>query len=334
MAFLPPSMITNVVDDRETTHRVASGTSTAYVAFVVRRHELRTTLQRLELRGPPSTNRSVIEYLLAAVLIAGLGALATSLLAVSTGHAAVVFGLAAISLAIAVHGLWRDKSAEHARQIGYLRGELRQFAEHCGACAYPIGELRIESDGCVVCPECGAAWEAQATPPETPEGHDARGKPLKLVRFNVRLQIARHQAWLREQLAEGASQLRRELRDMTVVFPLALGIAGLVIATLIRQPPIARGWIAAGFLVLGVAAIPLVRWNTRRKHRRRISRLQAALRPLDPICLACGHELAECALEGDGCRVCLECGAAWRLGDRATEAASATSVRNDDFTST
>lgn len=34
----------------------------------------------------------------------------------------------------------------------------------------------------------------------------------------------------------------------------------------------------------------------------------------DPYCVACGYHLEGVSAEGDGCIVCPECGAAWRLG--------------------
>ncbi|MEO1278047.1 MAG: hypothetical protein AAFV77_03730 [Planctomycetota bacterium] len=33
------------------------------------------------------------------------------------------------------------------------------------------------------------------------------------------------------------------------------------------------------------------------------------------LCPGCGYSIAELQPEADGCRVCPECGAAWRLGD-------------------
>lgn len=32
----------------------------------------------------------------------------------------------------------------------------------CAQCAYRLSDLKPEADGCVVCPECGAAWRAEA----------------------------------------------------------------------------------------------------------------------------------------------------------------------------
>jgi hypothetical protein len=32
----------------------------------------------------------------------------------------------------------------------------------CPQCAYRLSDLKPEPDGCVVCPECGAAWRAEA----------------------------------------------------------------------------------------------------------------------------------------------------------------------------
>lgn len=38
----------------------------------------------------------------------------------------------------------------------------------CASCHYGLETLPVEGDGCVVCPECGAAWRRDATPPPLP----------------------------------------------------------------------------------------------------------------------------------------------------------------------
>lgn len=45
--------------------------------------------------------------------------------------------------------------------------------------------------------------------------------------------------------------------------------------------------------------------------QRRIGRASA-------LCAACGYSIAEIEPEEDGCRVCPECGSAWRMDDSAT----------------
>jgi len=77
-----------------------------------------------------------------------------------------------------------------------------------------------------------------------------------------------------------------------------------------RWPGLMGGWIIyawpLGAVVL-VALIcePLARW----KHARRLADCLLAFR----CCAACGYDLRSTPVAQDGCTVCPECGAAWRL---------------------
>jgi len=64
-------------------------------------------------------------------------------------------------------------------------------------------------------------------------------------------------------------------------------------------------------------AVPVV-WLCAEVERRSIARDRAALDHLPPVCVACGQDLTGVPAHPDGCTVCPECGAAWRLA-RDTE---------------
>lgn len=51
----------------------------------------------------------------------------------------------------------------HTRDLHLLLRRSR-----CPACGYSIANQRVEADGCVLCPECGAAWNAPAFLEEYP----------------------------------------------------------------------------------------------------------------------------------------------------------------------
>lgn len=65
------------------------------------------------------------------------------------------------------------------------------------------------------------------------------------------------------------------------------------------------------FVGVWTAAIPL----DRAMRRRDIARLHT----LPPVCLACVYDLTGVPPDSDGCTVCPECGAAWKLTPRSPE---------------
>ena len=70
------------------------------------------------------------------------------------------------------------------------------------------------------------------------------------------------------------------------------------------------GYLFGGVFIiaLSLALHPIIGPMAIRSHKRGFLR--------EGHCPACGYGLAEIEPEADGCRVCPECGAAWRLGDQ------------------
>jgi hypothetical protein len=93
-------------------------------------------------------------------------------------------------------------------------------------------------------------------------------------------------------------------------------LLGLVMGSLYRHPPsalTASAWTFGATMVVAfvVLSLPFAFREVRRNRRHRAAELRATFG-----CWACGYSLAGCPPEpspSDGCTVCPECGAAWRL---------------------
>ncbi|MCL4743181.1 MAG: hypothetical protein KJZ54_13365 [Phycisphaerales bacterium] len=70
--------------------------------------------------------------------------------------------------------------------------------------------------------------------------------------------------------------------------------------------------VAAGVLLALAAVIPVIMLAAQ-SERRAVARDRASLAALPPVCVACGQDLTGVPAHPDGCTVCPECGAAWRL---------------------
>jgi hypothetical protein len=55
----------------------------------------------------------------------------------------------------------------------------------------------------------------------------------------------------------------------------------------------------------------------RRLERELVERTERRMGPYPAVCIECGYDLQELRTESDGCTVCPECGAAWRLAMKA-----------------
>ena len=69
------------------------------------------------------------------------------------------------------------------------------------------------------------------------------------------------------------------------------------------------GWMAAVFVATTLVSTPFVRWYWNPVV------VMALLR--DRLCASCGYPLAANGTGDDGCTVCPECGAAWKLPEAA-----------------
>lgn len=62
------------------------------------------------------------------------------------------------------------------------------------------------------------------------------------------------------------------------------------------------------YIGMAIGLVPLDRASRRRE--------RARLTTLPPVCLACVYDLTGVPTDPDGCTVCPECGAAWKLAPR------------------
>lgn len=117
------------------------------------------------------------------------------------------------------------------------------------------------------------------------------------------------------ELAKARAQLHgAPMRPLDVTVPMViggmLGAVGYALFTRWDGRIATVSVEAAMFIVLGWLVVWLcVGTPTMRGMHERIHRRLAHLR----MCLCCGYELEGIPAESDGCTVCPECGAAWRL---------------------
>jgi hypothetical protein len=94
---------------------------------------------------------------------------------------------------------------------------------------------------------------------------------------------------------------------------LLLALLGIPLGLAIRQHS-APGYVnialtaIATMPLLAVAAMPVALIVVLRRKRERVSQLSKT-----QACLACGYSLKDLPSDPDGCTICPECGAAWRL---------------------
>lgn len=132
--------------------------------------EIRTDLDSGIDKIPDSEERSRYERRLRQVqniwyhvLMSGLIALLGSVALLTAGLVlrdrpvhALFFGAVGIAVLLAA---WRHPRWSK-RQVWVMRCRL-MGSDRCFGCGYSMIRAQPESDGCVVCPECGAAWQAR-----------------------------------------------------------------------------------------------------------------------------------------------------------------------------
>ncbi len=224
------------------------------------------------------------------------------------------------------HRLFRcvsvDGAANAVGERDLDRDTLRRHAR-CAACTYQL-PASIERDGCTVCSECGAAWGVQHGPP-FPLGSrpaavdfesltDDRGTPRPLLRLRAR---SWHERPSDEILQQQLDQLveTRDLIDPVPgwVDPVAIMFCTLPFVTMVVLSLAMQRWLTA--LGLTVVLIAMARFVPRMRapaFDTSIERDRSVFR-IHSLCASCGRQLTG-APEPDGCTVCSECGAAWRLG--------------------
>lgn len=183
----------------------------------------------------------------------------------------------------------------------------RQIARRgrCPACGYDLAGLRASDDGCTTCPECGSAWNL-----ENAHTRQSASRPEPQTILDDRGQIHRMPRW--------APTCQRDLwkfgdkwwRDPTLRYVTAAELLFCValIVLWVGDDYLAE-WIAWTLIVL-LGAGAWVTINAAEKHTKRY--IERTYYP-EGHCHNCLEPLADIPADDDGCTICPNCSAAWRL---------------------
>ena len=234
--------------------------------------------------------------------------------------------------------------ADSRRRVGSFLANTAVAEGLCGGCSYSLRDLPEEPDGCIVCPECGAAWQARRiTRPHWLAPGAARSRaeggraginwfyrfitltppPSQLIAPDDRgrfVSIVDSRLWLadRARREELGPMLRRDLRSelravgraprvLVALLP-GLGAVFFGMGLLGSAPNAVVSTVMAGGLLLFGSLIVGVLFSHAFYSTRRAARvLVAASR-----CPSCLYPLQGLPLDADGCVVCPECGSSWR----------------------
>jgi hypothetical protein len=146
----------------------------------------------------------------------------------------------------------------------------------------------------------------------------------------VSLQDEGHTSWrYRSPFLEARVQVRKTTGWGLLAF-IAPVVAMMIAATAVSAyrrgiASASTSYIASGVFTMGVLAVV---WVLRVRLRRpRLLREMIDLGRSDCRCSACTYDLIACAAQDDGCRVCPECGGAWRITPEAAASAANTVSR-------
>ena len=211
---------------------------------------------------------------------------------------------------------------------------------YCGACAHSLHGLPEEDDGCVCCGECGCAWKRfrltsphwrEATEYEKAQTFKWRLQPLAILpremvtdgrgRFvrSCGSFVFRLPNETKDELGPaGRAKVRAAIREVgTLQRAIASALVAIVTVTpailalieAVQDPRAEVILLAAGLLVFGVLLILGVRVLPMGRQQWHAEALVA-----HGVCGACGRMLARPWVpEQDGCVVCANCRAAWRV---------------------
>jgi hypothetical protein len=228
------------------------------------------------------------------------------------------------------------------RTAGSVRSSLLA-AGHCPSCGYGLASINAGEDGQRVCPECGAAWRMAAMD-ELPPGDRPRWRPLPLQRVLLASGL------MRAAKDDSFSWPDDRGRIVELVYPRPKarppGMWGTLgaeeqreitsaLASLIRGPQVVHVLFVLWMAGMGLWAIVSGSVGTSLLQSVLIVGLvffliyagaQGIFRPTvsdrrhvaDVLlrrsrCGSCSGDLAAIDPEGDGCTVCPNCRAAWRI---------------------
>lgn len=163
-------------------------------------------------------------------------------------------------------------------------------------------------------------------PEHTPRGfRDDRGNPVRAFDFESIRAVATDRASLRRLVEDESSH---PTRDINTLWLGMLGLAASVVTLILVQLAVFAlfGWFGAGgrswklaFVASGLAVIvaAIVNAPARNSIRAAIARRRASIiahaAAAEGFCGGCAYPLDALDPEPDGCTVCPECGAAWRI---------------------
>jgi hypothetical protein len=211
---------------------------------------------------------------------------------------------------------------------------------YCGACAHSLRGVPEEADGCLCCGECGCAWKRfrltsphwrEATQYESAQTFKWKFQPFKLPpremvtdgRNRFVRSCGSFVCWLPKETKDelgpaGRARLRAAIRDTATV---RRAIAGCVVAIVtvtpailvlieaIRDPRADVILLATGLLVFGAILIVGLHFSPMGRQQWHVKALFD-----HGVCGGCGQMLPRPhAPEQDGCVVCANCRAAWRV---------------------
>lgn len=203
----------------------------------------------------------------------------------------------------------------------------------CGACGYALKGIAAEVDGCTVCPECDAAWNITSVAAKgSPWRRDAFGRYWRGVGAGMEQakspvlvaddRGAKVPLALRysDELAAASFFLRKTWNTSllrTKFIAAGLGaVAAVVLAKLLGMVFVGLvDSIYADYWRLGaliaMIGIGLIVWLCHglclRQAQQRADRMASK-----GVCPSCTAELKGIEPQEDGCRVCADCGSAWR----------------------
>jgi len=187
----------------------------------------------------------------------------------------------------------------------------------CAACGYDTSGLTPDDAGLVTCPECGGAWRAdrwRLDEGEYPRWERPRPWLTKFVRDD-RGWRARMRYGLRPSLIGFVACRKRSVFRSCGWLSVASYAAGwltfpTLIGLIVAAFVYANGWLAlwgVGIAFLLALAQSFLWTIARNVHSERIRRTLLE----GGMCPCCDGRLPS-EPESDGCRVCAECGSAWR----------------------
>jgi hypothetical protein len=159
---------------------------------------------------------------------------------------------------------------------------------------------------------------------------DARGRQVPLVPHDWKLHFLRDTD-MGHRLRASSDLVREKTTGLDIRRGIAFGILALPILLLAASAPAylafslkwPLGLMLLAAIPLGVLPALVTIFVVRRATTRRIANVYAHA----GFCGSCGHDLRGATTEPDGCTICTECGAAWRVGtDPQAPIASASSM--------